>query len=156
MSILSTFKKYKDYILTENGYQLSSRWTKSDAVIMGDGTDDSNTLEKNLGAIHGISNSLISDSNNIAFSCAGAKKLAQSVGVYLGEITIPSGSTSYVISNASITATSLIDIYYVEDSKDMAIYCDPKYTQSNGSIVITFSKNLESDIIIQNVKVVNP
>lgn len=156
MSILSGFKKFKDYIKTNNGYQLMSRWTKSDAVIMGDGTDDTNTLEKNLGAINGISSSLTSNSNNIAFSCAGAKNLAKSVGTYLGTMTISSGSTNYVISNASITTSSLVDIYYAEDSKDMASSYKPKYTQSSGSIVIIFDKELESDIIIQNVKVVNP
>lgn len=68
MSILSTFKKYKDYILTENGYQLSSRWTKSDAVVMGDGTDDTNTLESNLGAIKGITSDLACEDTNVAAS----------------------------------------------------------------------------------------
>ena len=68
MSILSTFKKYKDYILTENGYQLSSRWTKSDAVVMGDGTDDADTLESNLGAIKGITSDLACEDTNVAAS----------------------------------------------------------------------------------------
>ena len=68
MSILSGFKRFKDYIKTDSGYVLSSRWTKSDAVVMGDGSDDTNTLESNLGAIKGITDSLTADSSNIAAS----------------------------------------------------------------------------------------
>lgn len=155
MSILSGFKRYKDYLKTDNGYQLMSRWTKSDAVVMGDGTDDTNTLEKNLGAIQGISSSLTSDSENIALSCAGAKRLSQSIGSYLGEHIITSGSTSYIISDASITTSSLIDIYYAEYSKESASSASPSYTQSDGSIIIEFNSALGTDVIIQNVKVVN-
>lgn len=88
MSILSGFKKFKDYILTENGYQLSSRWTKSDAVIMGDGTDDTNTLEKNLGSIQGITDSLTATSSNIALSAKGANDL-------YNELPLPLTQTAY-------------------------------------------------------------
>ena len=79
MSILSGFKKYKDYILTSSGYQLSSRWTKSDAVVMGDGTDDTNTLEKNLGSIQGITDSLTATSSNVALSAAGGNNLQSQI-----------------------------------------------------------------------------
>ena len=76
MSILSgVFKKFKDYILIDGKYVLSSRWTKSDAVIMGDGTDDSNTLEKNLGSVKGITDSLTATSSNVALSAAAGKNL---------------------------------------------------------------------------------
>ena len=84
MSILSTFKKYIDYIFTENGYQLSSRWTKSDAVVMGDGTDDTNTLEKNLGSIQGITDSLTATSSNIALSAKGASDMYNEINSNLG------------------------------------------------------------------------
>ena len=75
MSILSGFKRFKDYFLTDSGYVLSSRWTKSDAVVMGDGTDDTNTLEKNLGSINGITDSLTATSSNVALSAAAGKNL---------------------------------------------------------------------------------
>lgn len=76
MSILSgVFKKFKDYILIDGKYVLSSRWTKSDAVIMGDGSDDSNTLEKNLGSVKGITDSLTATSSNVALSAAAGKNL---------------------------------------------------------------------------------
>lgn len=44
MSILSGFKRYKDYVLTDGGYILTSRWTKSNSVEMDDGT----TLEEKV------------------------------------------------------------------------------------------------------------
>ena len=87
MSILSTFKKYKDYILTSNGYQLSSRWTKSDAVVMGDGTDDTNTLEKNLGSIQGITDSLTATSSNVALSAAGGNNLQSQIDTLNSNLT---------------------------------------------------------------------
>lgn len=79
MSILSGFKRFKDYLKTDSGYQLMSRWTKSDAVVMGDGTDDTNTLEKNLGAIKGITDSLTSTSSNIALSSKYGKSLQDKI-----------------------------------------------------------------------------
>lgn len=71
MSILSGIKRYKDYLKTEKGYQLMSRWTKSDAVIMGDGTDDTDTLENRLGAIKGITDSITEKSKNLVVSAYG-------------------------------------------------------------------------------------
>lgn len=75
MSILTGFKKFKDYIKTDAGYVLGSRWTSSETVIMGDGSDDTNTLEKNCGAIHGITDSLTSESSNIAASAKAVKEV---------------------------------------------------------------------------------
>lgn len=104
MSILSGFKKYKDYILTSSGYQLSSRWTKSDAVVMGDGTDDTNTLEKNLGSIQGITDSLTATSSNVALSAKGASDMYNELNSNLENCfiisseysdTVPSGTTNY-------------------------------------------------------------
>ena len=73
MSILSGFFKTKRRRLTDSGYKLQSEWTSSQTVIMGDGTDDTNTLEKNCGAIHGITDSLTSESSNIAASAKAVK-----------------------------------------------------------------------------------
>ena len=96
MSILSGFKKYKDYILTSSGYQLSSRWTKSDAVIMGDGTDDTNTLEKNCGAIQGITDSLTANNSNIAASSAAVATLNESLKAINGiKFQIVDGKLQY-------------------------------------------------------------
>lgn len=80
MSILSgVFKKFKDYILIDGKYVLSSRWTKSDAVIMGDGSDDSNTLEKNLGSINGITDSLTATNSKVALSSVAGKNLQDQI-----------------------------------------------------------------------------
>ena len=57
MSIASGFTKMKNYILTSSGYKLLSRWTSSQTVHMGDGTDDTDTVEYRFGAIKGITTS---------------------------------------------------------------------------------------------------
>ncbi len=132
MSILSGFKKFKDYIKTDSGYQLMSRWTKSDAVIMGNGTDDTNTLEKNCGAIKGITSSLTSTSGNIAASASAVKTVNDS----LGGLTfaqdeegnwgyIPSGADSVVPFKSSIEPLDLIGSsqysFYVDRNNDAGI-----------------------------------
>lgn len=76
MSILSGFKKFKRYIKTEDdNYILDSEWTSSQTVQMNDG----NTLEQNLGGITGITDSLNSESSNVAASAKAVSTLKQSV-----------------------------------------------------------------------------
>lgn len=107
MSILSGFKKFKDYILTENGYYLSSRWTKSDAVVMGDGTDDTNTLEKNLGSIQGITDSLTATSSNIALSAKGASDMYNELNIRLDNLSFKK------VSELPDDASSHTDTVYI-------------------------------------------
>lgn len=55
MSILTGFKKVKNYILTSSGYQLLSRWTSSQTVEF----DDGKTAQTKLGEINGIAKTYI-------------------------------------------------------------------------------------------------
>ena len=57
MSIASGFTKMKNYILTSSGYKLLSRWTSSQTVHMGDGSNDTDTVENRFGAMKGITTS---------------------------------------------------------------------------------------------------
>lgn len=75
MGILSGFKKFKRYIRVGDDYILDSEWTSSETVQMGDG----NTLEKNLGDIKGITDSLDTENSNIAASAKAVNTLKQSV-----------------------------------------------------------------------------
>lgn len=118
MSILSGFKRFKDYIKTDEGYILGSRWTGSDSVIMGDGTDDTNTLEKNCGAIHGITDSLTSESSNVAASAKAVKEVNDSLaGLSFAQDTkgnwgyIPSGADTVIPfkNMKDIAADAIID-----------------------------------------------
>ena len=74
MSVLDGYNKYKRYIKTNDGYKLCSQWTSSNTVQM----DDGNTLQTNLGAINGITDSLTATSSNIAASAAAVKTLNDS------------------------------------------------------------------------------
>lgn len=55
MSILTGFKKVKNYILTSSGYQLLSRWTSSQTVEF----DDGKTAQTKLGEINGIAKTYV-------------------------------------------------------------------------------------------------
>lgn len=90
MSVLDGYNKYKRYIKTNDGYKLCSQWTSSNTVQM----DDGNTLQTNLGAINGITDSLTATSSNIAASAAAVKTLNDSF-IRLSEITTPKNG-SYI------------------------------------------------------------
>ena len=50
MSILTGYKRVKNWVLTSGGYKLLSRWTSANSVEFEDGK----TLESKLGSINGI------------------------------------------------------------------------------------------------------
>lgn len=75
MSILSGHKKYERYLKTNNGYQLCSMKTYADSVHFSDGT----TVQNNLGAIKGITDSLTATSSNVALSAAAGNNLQTQV-----------------------------------------------------------------------------
>jgi len=75
MSILSGYKKYKRYLLTDSGYQLCSQWTSSNTVHF----DDGKTAQIKLGAISGITDSLTATSSNIALSAKSGKSLQDQI-----------------------------------------------------------------------------
>lgn len=75
MSIASGFTKMKNYILTSSGYKLLSRWTSSQTVHMGDGSDDTDTVEYRFGAMKGITSSLATDNDGFALSASAGKNL---------------------------------------------------------------------------------
>lgn len=79
-------------------------------------------------------------------------------GTWIGPYTIPSVSTSYVISDASITETSIIDVYPSNATADIMAEANPsvsKSTQTAGSMTIVFENATTAEITIEAVKVVN-
>lgn len=79
-------------------------------------------------------------------------------GVWIGPFTIPSGSTTYAISDASITETSIIDVYPSNSTADIMAAASPsvsKSTQTAGSMTIVFETATTAAITIEAVKVVN-
>ena len=110
MSVLDGYNKYKRYIKTNDGYKLCSQWTSSNTVQM----DDGNTLQTNLGAINGITDSLTATSSNIAASAAAVKTLNDSLNN---------------ISNA-VNENVLYESYNLKNNV-------PYTFESNGYVVIT-------------------
>lgn len=87
-----------------------------------------------------------------------AYNLLKNAGQWItDDITIPSGSTSYTVSNSMITADSAIDIYYDENSKEVvsnAVDSYPSNLQVAGSFVIQFSTAISADVVIKKIRVV--
>lgn len=75
MSILSGYKKFKKYLKTNQGYQLTSMKTYADTVHFSDET----TLQNNLGDIKGITDSLTTGNSGLALSAKGGKALKDEV-----------------------------------------------------------------------------
>ena len=92
--------------------------------------------------------------NGVPAGCKALAELYAQSGRWIGGCTIPSGSTSYTISNAAITADSLCDVYYAESSKQTVQDAGVSYSQSAGSLVLTFESALASAVTVSNVKVV--
>ena len=79
MSILSGFFKTIKYRMTNEGYKWQSEKTSSQTVVMGDGTDNTDTAEKRFGAINGITSSLNTNNDNYALSAVGGYNLQSQV-----------------------------------------------------------------------------
>ena len=79
MSILSGFLKTIKYRFTDEGYKWQSEKTSSQTVVMGDGTDDTDTVEKRFGKMKGITSSLASTSEEYALSAKAGKSLQDSI-----------------------------------------------------------------------------
>lgn len=115
MSILSGYKKFKRYVLTDSGYQLCSQWTSSNTVHF----DDGNTAQTKVGAINGITDSLTATNSNIALSAAAGKNLQDQVTQLNTGLTISYGTTigspkhSYITDDGFIFRFGKIVIFSI-------------------------------------------
>lgn len=75
MSILSGFLKTRKYRKTVSGFKKQSEWTSSQTVVMGDGSDDTDTLENRFGKIKGATSSLASTSTEYVLTAKAGKDL---------------------------------------------------------------------------------
>lgn len=141
---LFTRKTWKDRI-TE--YPTRRTLTKAD------GSTETVTVSRNEGTVSQEGDAFSATNMNDLES-----RIAAAVGEILGPYTIPSGATSYVISDASITETSIIDVYPSNATADIMAEANPsvsKSTQSAGSMTIVFENATTAVITIEAVKVVN-
>lgn len=79
MSILSGFFKTIKYRLTDTGYKWQSEKTSSQTVVMGDGTDNTDTAEKRFGAIKGLTSSTSVTDTGYALDATIGKKHEDSI-----------------------------------------------------------------------------
>lgn len=116
MSILTGFKKVKNYILTSSGYQLLSRWTSSNTVDF----DDGKTAQTKVGAINGI----VKDKNSLSTVtddsfAAGAVAVKDAIADVNSKLNITNNvfgiNTSIGISIVSINCALCVNnVYYID------------------------------------------
>ena len=139
MSIASGFTKMKNYILTSSGYKLLSRWTSSQTVHMGDGTDDTDTVEYRFGAMKGVTSSLATDNDEFALSASAGKNLQDQCTQLNQSLTNINNSKKTYINLALPNVTA--------DAKAVCDYINKNYLLGQLSPAYT----VEFDVVASNV-----
>lgn len=84
------------------------------------------------------------------------KQMLQVAGFFLGPYTIPAGVTQYEISDASITATSIVEIYPKNYDDTQALSdAGTSWAQTDGSVTLLFESATAAAINLQYVCVRN-
>nr|DAQ54933.1 MAG TPA: hypothetical protein [Caudoviricetes sp.] len=139
MSIASGFTKMKNYILTSSGYKLLSRWTSSQTVHMGDGTDDTDTVEYRFGAMKGVTSSLATDNDEFALSASAGKNLQDQCTQLNQSLTN--------VNNSKKTYLRLILPNIAADAKAVCDYINKNYLLGQLSPATT----VDFDVVASNV-----
>lgn len=124
MSIASGFTKMKNYILTSSGYKLLSRWTSSQTVHMGDGTDDTDTVEYRFGAMKGVTSSLATDNDEYALSASAGKNLQDQctqINQSLTQLKNPAKGTKGILVNGGAPLTKDYLLVYTLKTTNVAL-----------------------------------
>ena len=138
MSIASGFTKMKNYILTSSGYKLLSRWTSSQTVHMGDGTDDTDTVEYRFGAMKGVTSSLATDNDEFALSASAGKNLQDQCTQLNQSLTN--------VNNLKRTYLRLVLPNVAADAKAVCDYINKNYLMGQ----ITPMYSIEFDVVASN------
>ena len=138
MSIASGFTKMKNYILTSSGYKLLSRWTSSQTVHMGDGTDDTDTVEYRFGAMKGVTSSLATDNDEFALSASAGKNLQDQCTQLNQSLTN--------VNNSKKTYLRLILPNIAADAKTVCDYINKNYLLGQLSPATT----VDFDVVASN------
>lgn len=152
MSILSGYKKVKNYIETGSGKKLLSRWTSSNTVEFNDGK----TAQTKVGAIKGITTSTSATETGYAADATTVAALNQSLGNLktdfnkLNSIKINAGS---IVKEAKSGQNSFV-LFTLEEIKK--IFNSQNVTANHIAISIcngdgnAFPFHLESVTVVNN------
>lgn len=115
MSILSGFFKTIKYRMTDQGYKWQSEKTSSQTVVMGDGTDNTDTAEKRFGAIKGLTSSTSVTDTGYALDATIGKKHEDSIAALNQSLSFKVNTNDSRLSDARTpTAHTHDDRYYTE------------------------------------------
>lgn len=87
---------------------------------------------------------------------AAVDEVNRNAGSWIGPYSIDAGRNSFKIQDSRIKTTSVIELYYNENSLQIINDLDIKRTLSQGSLTLEFGEALSASVIIDNVNVINP
>lgn len=105
MSILSGFFKTIKYRLTDSGYKWQSEKTSSQTVVMGDGTNDEDTLEKRLGGVKGLTTSTSVTSTGYAWDATCGKKVTEDIATLNESLRTEKSKTAVIGTHSPMTVS---------------------------------------------------
>ena len=115
MAILQGFIKTIKRRLTNEGYKWQSEKTSSQTVVMGDGTDNTDTAEKRFGAIKGLTSSTSVTDTGYALDATVGKKHEDSIAALNQSLSSKVNTTDSRLSDARTPkAHTHDDRYYTE------------------------------------------
>lgn len=150
MSILSGYKKVKNYIETGSGKKLLSRWTSSNTVEFNDGK----TAQTKVGAIKGITTSTNATETGYAADATTVAALNQSLGIDSSSYT---SNNNYIKYNNGLLIQwgSAIATYRNGQVSITIVTFNKQFTATPFVIAqVIDSRNLMSTLTL-NVKVYN-
>lgn len=132
MAILQGFIKTIKRRLTNEGYKWQSEKTSSQTVVMGDGTDNTDTAEKRFGAIKGLTSSTSVTETGYALDATIGKKHEDSIAALnqsLSSIVFrsivaktSSGGDSFLLElDDAITSSSPLLIQFQSNSSNAQV-----------------------------------
>lgn len=126
MSILSGFFKTIKYRMTDQGYKWQSEKTSSQTVVMGDGTDNTDTAEKRFGAIKGLTSSTSVTDTGYALDATIGKKHEDSIAALNQSLDNIQSHVGMIIQSTTLDT----------EAKVIAIYGGTKWTKIEGRFLL--------------------
>ena len=143
MSILSGFFKTIKYRMTDQGYKWQSEKTSSQTVVMGDGTDNTDTAEKRFGAIKGLTSSTSVTDTGYALDATIGKKHEDSIAALNQSLSDVNSNLSKIQSGVTTT---------VGASGSANIKLNVPYSNTNYTVIATVEfKDTASKFCVANV-----
>ena len=165
MAILQGFIKTIKRRLTVEGYKWQSEKTSSQTVVMGDGTDNTDTAEKRFGAIKGLTSSTSVTDTGYALDATIGKKHEDSIATLNQSLSActktKSDGTRFLMTDNQVYVTDPTNkawkpvraLNFTTDKGDLNYLIETSYCSLKsltGLTTLNYGKNCNRGVIICN------